>query len=144
MKDIKRVFMYHSVEHKTIFCYEKGEELRLRMCAAIPGFIGWDVLYDFHADSRYLYFNIYSVKTPILRTGIKLLTIPVVVGIGYELSSLRAGRPACREISTPGIWLQRITTKVTDDMIEVAIRLSASCPETARIRCKGMSADDIS
>lgn len=127
MKDIKRVFMYHGAEHKTIFCYEKGEELTVENVRRHSRFhprCGTSFMIFMLIVGIFISIFI-PVKTPILRTGIKLLTIPVVVGIGYELIKL-AGRSdhwLVRAISTPGIWLQRITTKEpTDDMIEVAIK----------------------
>ncbi|MDD2418337.1 MAG: DUF1385 domain-containing protein [Oscillospiraceae bacterium] len=127
MKDIKRVFMYHGAEHKTIFCFEKGEELTVenvrRQIRFHPrcgtSFMILMLLVGIVVSMFIPFTNI------ILRTGTKLLTIPIIVSIGYELIKL-AGRTdhwIMRAISAPGIWLQRVTTKEpTDDMIEVAIK----------------------
>ena len=126
MKDIHRVFMYHGAEHKTIFCYEKGLELTVEN-------VRKQIRFHPRCGTSFMIFMLLigivvsmfiSVSNPLLRTGIKLLLIPLIVGIGYEIIKW-AGRSDClmvRIISAPGLWLQRITTKEpTDDMIEVAI-----------------------
>jgi uncharacterized protein YqhQ len=127
MKDIKRVFMYHGAEHKTIFCYEKGEELTVENVRRQTRF------HPRCGTSFMIFMLIIGIivsmfipaTNPLVRTALKLLTIPIIVGIGYELIKL-AGRSESRLVrvlSAPGIWLQRITTKEpTDDMIEVAIK----------------------
>ena len=126
MKDIRRVFMYHGAEHKTIFCYESGEELTVENVRRQRRF------HPRCGTSFMILMLLIGVVVSILipshgslvRTGIKLLTIPLVVGIGYELIKL-AGRTTnwfTRAISAPGLWIQRITTKEPDDsMIECAI-----------------------
>ncbi|HBT65387.1 MAG TPA: DUF1385 domain-containing protein [Ruminococcaceae bacterium] len=126
MKDIKRVFMYHGAEHKTIFCYEKGEALTVENVRRQTRFhprCGTSFMILMLVVGIVVSMFI-SVSNPIIRTGIKLLTIPIIVGIGYELIKLagRSNHWLVRAISAPGLWLQRITTKEpTDDMIEVAI-----------------------
>ena len=135
MKDIRRVFMYHGAEHKTIFCYEKGLPLTVEN-VRIQG--------RFHPRCgtsfmvlMLLVGIIVAIFIPgqnaVLRTFFKLLTLPVVVGVGYELIKL-AGRKdnlLTRIISAPGLWVQRITTKEPDDsMIECAIAaLKAVIPD---------------
>ncbi len=127
MKDIRRVFMYHGAEHKTIFCYEKGEELTVDNVKS-------QIRFHPRCGTSFMILMlivgiIISIfikpSIPIVRTGIKILTIPLIVSIGYELIKL-AGRSdhwIVRAISAPGLWLQRVTTKEpTDDMIEVAIK----------------------
>jgi len=126
MKDIKRVFMYHGAEHKTIFCHENGDELTVEnvrkqsrfhpRCGTsfmfLMLFIGIIVSIFIRFDDVFL------------RTAFKLITLPIVVSLGYELIKLagRSDNILVRIISTPGLWVQRITTKEpTDDMIEVAI-----------------------
>lgn len=126
MKDIRRVFQYHGAEHKCIFCYEKGLPLTVEN-------VREQIRFHPRCGTSFMILMLIvgivismfiTVTNPILRTGIKLLTIPLVVGIGYELIKL-AGRSDAlivRIISAPGLWLQRVTTKEpTDDMIEVAI-----------------------
>ena len=131
MKDIKRVFMYHGAEHKTIFCYEKGLELTVENVRRQTRFhprcgTSFLILMLLVGIIVSMFIpNTPPLDNPFLRTGIKLLTIPLVVGIGYELIKLagRSDHVLIRIISAPGLWLQRVTTKEpTDDMIEVAIR----------------------
>lgn len=126
MKDIRRVFMYHGAEHKTIFCYEAGEPLTVENIRRQRRFhprCGTSFLILVLLVGIVVSMFI-SVTNPLLRTLIKLLTIPIVVGIGYELIKL-AGRKdnlLTRILSAPGMWLQHITTKEPDNsMIECAI-----------------------
>ena len=135
MKDIKRTFQYHGAEHKTIFCYERGLELTVENVRAQRRFhprcgtaflilmliVGMFV--SFFIDPIF-YLTIGKLPHVAIRATIKLLTLPLTMGIGYELIKL-AGRhdnPFTRIISAPGLWLQRITVLEPDDgMIECAI-----------------------
>jgi uncharacterized protein YqhQ len=127
MKDIKRTFMFHGAEHKAIFCYEQGLELNvdnIRMQKRFHPRCGTSFLILMVLVNILISFFIPpTLETPI-RVAIKFLSLPVMVGIGYELIKL-AGRYdnwLTRLISAPGVWLQRITTKEPDDgMIECAI-----------------------
>lgn len=132
MKDIKRVFRYHGAEHKTIFCYEAGLELTVENVRKQGRFhprcgtsfmiliLMVSILTTFVIDWLFPW-----LKTVLwLRTVIKLLLIPIVCGIGYELIKLcgRHDNPITRIVAAPGLWIQRITVKEPDDsMIEVAI-----------------------
>ena len=135
MKDIRRTFMYHGAEHKTIFCYEQGLELTVEnvrdqkrfhpRCGT--SFIVLVVLVGIIIGS-FIQFD--SVA---LRAIMRIILVPVIVGVGYELIKF-AGRhdnAVTKIISAPGVWLQHITTKEpTDDMIECAIKaISAVIPE---------------
>ncbi len=126
MKDMRRTFMYHGAEHKTIFCYEKGLPLTVENVRCQRRFhprCGTSfmilVLLVGIIVSMFI-----SIDAPLLRTLIKLLTLPLVVGIGYELIKF-AGRHdnfLTRIISAPGVWLQHISTlEPTDKEIECAI-----------------------
>jgi uncharacterized protein YqhQ len=135
MKDIRRTFEYHGAEHKSIFCYEAGKELTVEnvreqsrfhpRCGTsfmfvmlgisiISGlFITWDNMF--------------------LRALLKLLMLPLVMGVGYEFL-MYAGKhdnAFVRILSAPGLWMQRITTREPDDaQIECAIAsLKAAMPE---------------
>ena len=127
MKDIKRTFMYHGAEHKTIFCYEQGLPLTVENVKKQRRFhprCGTSFMILMLLVSIIISMFI-RLDNAFLRTGIKLLLIPVIVGIGYELIKL-AGRKDnifTRIISAPGMWLQRISTKEPeeDTMIECAI-----------------------
>lgn len=124
--DIKRVFMYHGAEHKTIFCYEKDLELTVENVRKQKRFhprCGTSFLVIMIVLGIIVGFFI-PFTNPILRTGTKLLTIPVVVSVGYELIKLcgKYQNILTKAISTPGMWVQHLTTKEPDDkMIETAI-----------------------
>ena len=126
MKDMRRVFQYHGAEHKTIFCYEAGEDLtveNVRRQSRLHPRCGTSFLVLMLLVGIVVSMFI-SVTNPILRTAIKLLTIPLMVGVGYELIKWagRSDSRLSRIISKPGMWMQRITTKEPDDsMIECAI-----------------------
>lgn len=126
MPDVRRVFEYHGAEHKTIFCYENNEELTVENVRRHQRFhprCGTSFLVLMLLIGIIIGFFI-PVTNPILRTLVKLLCIPLVVGIGYELIRYcgRNDNTLTHIISAPGLWMQRITTKEPDDsMIEVAI-----------------------
>lgn len=127
MKDIKRTFMYHGAEHKTIFCYEQGLPLTVENVKQQRRFhprCGTSFMILMLLVSIIISMFI-RIDNALLRTGIKLLLIPVIVGIGYEMIKL-AGRKDnlfTRIMSAPGLWLQRISTKepAEDEMIQCAI-----------------------
>lgn len=127
MKEIRRVFSYHGAEHKTIFCYESGDELTVENVRKHTRF------HPRCGTSFILIVIILSILVSsmipwsggtLVRAGLKILVLPLVMGVAYELIRL-AGRYDnifTRIISAPGLWLQRLTTKEPDDsMIEVAI-----------------------
>ncbi len=126
MSDIKRTFMYHGAEHKTIFCYEKGLPLTVENVRAQRRFhprCGTSFLILMLIVSIFIGFFI-RIDNVLFRALIKFALLPITVGIGYELIKF-AGRHdniITRIISAPGVALQHITTKEpTDDMIECAI-----------------------
>ena len=126
MKDIRRTYMYHGAEHKTIFCYEKGLPLTVENVRVQSRFhprcgTSFMVLMLIVGIVVSIFIRVDNL---VLRTGLKLLTFPIVVGVGYELIKLagRADNVFTRIISAPGKWLQHITTREPDDsMIECAI-----------------------
>lgn len=127
MKDIRRTFMYHGAEHKTIFCYEAGDEITTENVKKQKRFhprCGTSFLILVLLVGIFVSMFIpKDLATPI-RVLVKLLTLPIIVGIGYELIKF-AGRKnniVTKIISAPGMWLQHITTiEPDDDMIETAI-----------------------
>ena len=135
MKDIRRTFMYHGAEHKSIFCYEKGLPLTVENVREQKRFhprCGTSFLVVMLIVGIIISILI-PIEHPLLRTVVKLGLLPLTVGIGYELIKL-AGRHDnwfTRLISAPGLWMQRITTVEPDDeMIECAIKaLEAVIPE---------------
>ena len=127
MKDIKRVFMYHGAEHKTISTYEQGLELTVenaRGCSRLHPRCGTSFLIFVMVISVIVFMIIPKGLTWYNRALFKLLLLPVVAGLSYEIIKF-AGRHDnwfTRIISKPGMWLQYITTREPDDsQLEVAI-----------------------
>lgn len=132
-KDIKRVFMYHGAEHKTIFCYESGKELTVEnvrgfkrfhprcgtsfmflmiLVGIVLGTVLALVLPSFIVDRNWLW------------VPLKILLVPLTCGVGYEIIKIcgKYDNLFTRIIAAPGLWVQRLTTKEPeDDMIEIAI-----------------------
>lgn len=127
MKDIRRTFMYHGAEHKTIYCYEQGKPLtveNIRLQRRFHPRCGTSFLMLMLVVGILVTLFIPTEIPTIARVAIKLLCLPLVVGIGYELLKLagRTDNAFTRFISAPGTWLQHITTQEPDDaMIECAI-----------------------
>lgn len=127
MKDIRRTFMYHGAEHKTIFCYEAGLPLTVENVRAqkrLHPRCGTSFMILVLLVGIIVGMFIPTGIPTILRVAIKLLCIPLVVGVGYELIKLagRRNNLFTRIVSAPGMWLQKITTCEPDDsMIECAI-----------------------
>ena len=137
MPDIKRVFMYHGAEHKTVYCNEAGEELtpenarkfsRLHpRCGTAFLFLVMiiSILIGSVADELiYLIFGIEKLGF-LLRFGRSLLILPIVTGVSYEVLKglAHAGdHIIVRILRWPGLMLQHLTTREPDDgMLEVAI-----------------------
>ncbi len=130
MPDIKRTFMYHGAEHKSIACFEAGEELT-------PENAKKHTRFHPRCGTSFMFFMILLgifagliIKTliPGLPTGlytlIRLLILPLLMGVGYEFIRFAGKHPSVvtRALSAPGLWMQRITTKEPDEgMLEVAI-----------------------
>lgn len=134
-KDVKRVFMYHGAEHKTIACYEKGLPLTVENCreqCRLHPRCGTSFLV-FVLIISILVFVFVRVGFGWQRILIKLLCLPFIAGISFELIKWagRSENPAVKFLSKPGLWLQKITTQEPDDsMIEVAIAaMTAVLPE---------------
>lgn len=141
MPDIKRVFMYHGAEHKTIFCYEKGLELTVEnvrrqkrfhpRCGT--SFLILMVLVSLIVSVivQIIFPGVYSVVW--LWVVAKILMVPIICGLGFEILRVcgKYDNLFTKIVSAPGLWLQRITTKEpADEMIEIAIAaLRAAEPE---------------
>lgn len=138
MKDIKRLFMYHGAEHKSIFCYENGLPLTVEnikkqtrfhpRCGT--SFVFLVILISIVVSS------VVAILFPALRASrpiwmaVKILLLPILLGIGYEVLSYAGTHDNLfvKITSAPGLWMQRITTKEpTDDIIEVAIAATKKC-----------------
>ena len=141
MKDIKRTFMYHGAEHKTIFCYENGLDLTVENVKKQSRF------HPRCGTSFILVIIIISViissaisvtfkglhENTVLWMAVKLLILPLIAGISYEFIKY-AGKHdniIVKILAAPGLWMQRLTTKEPDDsMIEVALEaFKAVIPE---------------
>ncbi len=127
MEDIKRLFKYHGAEHKCINCIERGKPLtvaNVRKSSKQHKRCGTSFLLIVMIVSI-IFFMFIKTPNPVLRVVLRILLLPVVAGVSYEVIRL-AGRfdnIFVNIISAPGLLLQRLTTKEPDDeMIEVAIK----------------------
>ena len=132
MKDIKRTYQYHGAEHKTIACHEAGEELNVENVKKHTRFhprCGTSFIFLVLIVGIFV-FSFLSWGSALARVGMKLLLMPLIVGISYEIIRF-AGRHnniITRIISAPGLQLQRLTTKEPDDFqMEVAIAAIKPC-----------------
>lgn len=141
-KDVKRVFQYHGAEHKTIFCYEYGLELTVENVKKQSRFhprCGTSFIVIMLIVG--IIIGLFIPFTDVwLRSSMKILLLPITVGIGYEIIKIcgRHDNLFTRIISAPGMWVQHITTKEPkDDMIEVAIAaMKEVIPENGEDRIK--------
>ena len=126
MKDIKRLYMYHGAEHKCINCLEKGRPLTVRNAmksSRLHRRCGTSFMFFVMFVSIILFFFI-QVSNPFAKVALRILLIPVIAGISYELIRLagRSNNVFVKLLSVPGMMLQRLTTKEpSKDMVEVAI-----------------------
>lgn len=132
MKDIKRTFMYHGAEHKSITCYELGEELtveNVKKCSRFHPRCGTSFIFVILIFSIVVYTVVAKIFPQIaairvLWVLLRLAFLPLIMGLGYEFIKY-AGRHDnlfVKIVSAPGLWMQRLTTKEpTDDIIEVGI-----------------------
>lgn len=134
MSDMKRVFMYHGAEHKTIFCYENELELTVENVRRQRRFhprcgTSFMVLMLIVGIFVGLFVPVAPFGIAFLRPVFKILLLPISCGVGYELIKIcgKHDNKLTRIIAAPGLWAQRITTKEPDDsMIEVAIKAMES------------------
>ena len=126
--DMKRVYMYHGAEHKSIFCYEAGDELTVENVKKHSRFhprCGTSFMFSMIILSIAVgIIFLWAVETVWLRSLLKIALLPLTVGIGYEFIRY-AGRHdnvVIRALSRPGLWMQNLTTREpSDDIIEVGI-----------------------
>jgi len=126
LKDIRRVYMYHGAEHKTINCIEQGlapTVQNVRECSRLHKRCGTSFLL-FVMLISVIFFLVFRVETLWLRFVVRILFVPVIAGISYEFIRL-AGSSESKIVgflSKPGLWLQGLTTREPDDdMIRVAV-----------------------
>ena len=126
MKDIKRLYMYHGAEHKCINCIERGKPLTVRnvmRSSRLHKRCGTSFIFFVLFVSIILFFFI-QVSNPFARLAVRILMIPVIAGISYEIIRLagRTNNIFINILSAPGLMIQKLTTKEpTRDMVEVAI-----------------------
>lgn len=142
MEDIQRLFQYHGAEHKSIFCYENGEELTVENVKKHSRFhprCGTSFLL-FVLIISIIFFSflpraesLAKILNVLINMGARLLLMPLVAGISYEVIKFagKSKNKFVQMLNKPGMWLQRLTTKEPDEsQIEVAIAsLKAVIPE---------------
>ena len=133
--DIKRTFQYHGAEHKTIFCYENDLPLTVENVRKQKRFhprCGTSFLILMLVIGIIVGFFI-PFSNPFLRTFTKLLCIPVIMNVGYEVQKACARHDGwlSRAVTAPGLWMQRLTVKEPDNkLIEAALAaMEAVIPE---------------
>lgn len=147
MKEIHRVYMYHGAEHKTIFCFEHGQELTpanvMKEKRFHPrcgtSFIFVTILLSILISSVVAVIcNVVAAKNGTVSITevrwkwiiLKLLILPLIMGIGFEFIQLAGKYPnkLTKALSAPGLLMQRITTAEPDEEIcEVAIAAMEAC-----------------
>lgn len=158
MKDIKRLYRYHGAEHKCINCIERGRPLTVQnvmRSSRLHKRCGTSFIFFVLLVSIILFFFI-RVENPVARVGVRILLMPVVAGISYEIIRLagRADNIFVQIISAPGMAIQRMTTKEPDEsMVEVAIAAVEAVFDWKQYlhdkfgyeieKPEGMSADDL-
>jgi uncharacterized protein YqhQ len=126
MEDIRRTFMYHGAEHKCINCIEHGMELNVEnvmKSSREHKRCGTSFLF-FVVIVSVIFFLFIHVSSPVGRIVIRLLLIPVIAGVSFEIIRLAGSsdHPLVSLLSKPGLLLQRMTTAEPDaSMVEVAI-----------------------
>lgn len=127
MKDIQRTFMYHGAEHKCINCIEHGLELNVEnvlKSSRLHRRCGTSFLFLVMAISI-IFFILIPIQNPAMKVVIRLICIPAIAGISYEVLRLagRSNNIIVRVVSAPGMALQKLTTNEPDaEQVEVAIK----------------------
>ena len=132
MKDIRRTFMYHGAEHKSIACYESGLELTVENVKKMTRFhprCGTSFIFVMLIFSV-IFYSVLAKCFPVIATQrvlwmlLKLVFLPILMGLGYEFIRY-AGKHDnlfVKIVCAPGLWMQRLTTREPDDsMMEVGI-----------------------
>ncbi len=126
-KDIQRVFQYHGAEHKAIYCYENDLELTVenaRQFTTLHPRCGTNFLFIVMFTSIIL-FSFFGWPNPLIRITMRILCVPIVAGISYEIIKLlgKYDNIITKTVSYPGMMLQKFTTKEPDDkQLEVALK----------------------
>lgn len=127
-KDLKRVFMYHGAEHKTIFAYENGLDLTVENVQKMNKYhprCGTSFLFMVMLVSI-IVLSFFGWPSPLMRIVSRIIALPIIAAISYEINRF-IGRydnvGVCRLLAKPGLWLQKIATvkEPDDSMVEVAL-----------------------
>jgi uncharacterized protein YqhQ len=128
MEDIRRLFMYHGAEHKTVYTFEAGEELSVENAkgkSTLHPRCGTSFLLFVMAVSIVVFSMIPSTAPFLVKFGGRVVLMPLIAGIAYEMirfSARHLDKGWCRALIAPGLWLQLVTTKEPDEkQLEVAI-----------------------
>ena len=125
-KDIERTFQYHGAEHKAVYCYENNLELTVenaRKFTTLHPRCGTNFLFIVMSTSIIL-FSLFGWPNPLLRVVMRILCIPIVAGISYEIIRFlgKYNNKFTKIVAYPGMMLQKFTTKEPDDsQLEVAL-----------------------
>jgi uncharacterized protein YqhQ len=150
--EIRRVFMYHGAEHKTIAAYEAGEPVlepkAVDKYSTLHVRCGTNFLIIVMLLTVFI-FSFFGRPAIWLRIVERIVAIPLIAGISYEALRLGANRgknPIVHALMVPGLWLQKITTRPpTDDQIEVAIRaFEAVLPQEERVKVPALPSPTVS
>ena len=136
LEDIRRVFEYHGSEHKTIHCYEAGDELTVENVKKYPIVhprCGTSFLFMVMMISI-IVLSFFGWPNPVMRIISRIIALPIIAGIAYEINRLigRSNSKLCRLLAVPGLKIQKLATvrEPDDKMIEVAIEsLKAVLPK---------------
>lgn len=150
MRDIRRLYRYHGAEHKCINCIERGKPLTVHNAmrsSRLHRRCGTSFIFFVLFVSIILFFFI-RVENPVQKVALRILLMPVIAGISYEIIRLagRSDNVLVRVISAPGMLLQRMTTKEPDgEMIEVAIAAVEAVFDWKRYLCDnfGYEAEEL-
>ncbi len=128
MPDVRRVFQYHGAEHKSVHCYEAGKDLTVnnaRCYSTLHPRCGTAFLLIVVFVSILL-FSLFSWRSLFQRLALRLLFLPLVAGLAYEIIKLagkRSQNPIFRVLIAPGLLMQKLTTAEPDDeQLEVALK----------------------
>jgi uncharacterized protein YqhQ len=146
LSDIRRLFQYHGAEHKCINCIERGRALTIpnvRRSSRFHRRCGTSFIFFVFLISIILFFFI-QVHNPFYKVLLRILLMPVIAGISYEVIRL-AGRTTIlpvRILSMPGLWIQGLTTKEpTQDMIQVAMASVEAVFDWKQFLCENFGCD---
>ncbi|MEE9190777.1 MAG: DUF1385 domain-containing protein [Candidatus Neomarinimicrobiota bacterium] len=135
LKDVRRLFQYHGAEHRVVYNFESGMNVSIKNAQSFPTqhprcgtsfmFIVLISAILFFSVIDAVLITLFGPLTVSLRIFVHLLFVPLVAGASYEvikITARRGSQPFFRMLKAPGLWLQRITTKIPgDDMVEVSI-----------------------